>query len=46
MASALLNPQVLENYLQSEDKTGKVAGPFPQPPLPVSRFGVTPKPRK
>ena len=34
MASALLNPQVVENYLQSEDQTGKVAGPFPQPPPP------------
>ena len=34
MASALLNPQVVENYLQSEDQTGKVAVPFPQPPPP------------
>ena len=49
MASALLNPPVVEDYLQSEDQTGKVAGPFPQPPLSVlhvSRFGVIPKPGK
>ena len=46
MASALLNPQVIDNYLQSEVQTGRVAGPFSQPPLPdlhVSRFGVNPK---
>ena len=49
MASALLNPQVVENYLPSDDQTGKVAGPFPQPPLPVlhvGRFCVIPKPGK
>ena len=43
MASALLNPQVIDNYLQSEVLTGRVAGPFPQPPLNVlhvSRFSV------
>ena len=46
MASALLNPQVIDSYLQSEVQTGRVAGPFSQPPLPVlhvSRFGVIPK---
>ena len=46
MALALLNPQVIDNYLQSEVQTGRVAGPFSQPPLPVlhlSRFGITPK---
>ena len=46
MASALLNPQVIDNYLQSEVQTGRVAGPFAQPPLPVlhvSRFGAIPK---
>ena len=46
MASALLNPQVIDNYLQSEVQTGRVAGPFSQPLLPVlhvSRFGVIPK---
>ena len=46
MASALLNPQVIDNYLQSEVQSGRVAGPFSQPPLPVlhvSRFGVIPK---
>ena len=46
MASALLNPQVIDSYLQSEVQTGRVAGPFSQPVLPVlhvSRFGVIPK---
>ena len=46
MASALLNPQVIDSYLQSEVQTGRVAGPFSQPPLPVlhvSRFSVIPK---
>ena len=46
MASALLNPQVIDNYLQSEVQSGRVAGPFSQPPLSVlhvSRFGVIPK---
>ena len=44
MASALLNPQVINNYLQLEVQTGRVAGPFSQPPLPVpvSRFHVIP----
>ena len=44
-ASALLNPQVIDNYLQFEVQTGRVAGPFSQPLLPVlyvSRFGVIP----
>ena len=46
MALALLNPQVIDNYLQLEVRTGRMVGPFGQPPLPVlhlSRFGVTPK---
>ena len=46
MASPLLNPQVNDNYLQLDFETGKVAGPFSQPPLPllhVIRFGVIPK---
>ena len=46
MASALLNPQVIDSYLQSEVQFGRVAGPFSQPPLPdlhVSCFGVIPK---
>ena len=46
VALALLNPQVIDNYLQSEVQTGRVAGPFSQPLLPVlhvSRFGVIPK---
>ena len=46
MASALLNPQVIDNCLQLDVETGRVAGPFSQPPLPVLhviRFGVFPK---
>ena len=46
MASALLNPQVIDNCLQLDVETGRVAGPFSQPPLPilhVIRFGVFPK---
>ena len=46
MASALPNPQVIDNYLRSEVQLGRVAGPFQQPPLSnlhVSRFGVIPK---
>ena len=46
MASALLNPLVIDSYLQSEVQTDGVADPFSQPPLPVlhvSRFGVIPK---
>ena len=44
-ASALLNTQVIDNYLQLEAQTGRVAGPFSQPPLPVlhvSCFGTIP----
>ena len=43
MASALQNPQVIDNYLQSEVQLGRVAGPFSESPLPVlhvSHFGV------
>lgn len=43
---ALLNPQVIDNYLQLEAQTGRVAAPFSQPPLLVlhfSCFGITPK---
>ena len=46
MASALLNPQVIDIYLQSETQIDRVAGPFSQPPLSdlhVSYFGVIPK---
>ena len=46
MASALKNPQVIDNYLHTEVQLGRVAGPFLQPPfhgLHVSRFGVIPK---
>ena len=46
MGSALLNPQVIDNYLQLEVQTGRVAGLFSQPPLAVlhvSPFSVIPK---
>ena len=46
MASALANPQVINEYLRTEVQSGRVAGPFHQPPfhnLHVSRFGVIPK---
>ena len=46
MASAALNPSVIDGYLQTELEKGRVAGPFPFPPYPdlhVSRFGVIPK---
>ena len=46
IASALQNPQVIDNYWQSEVQAGRVVGPFSQPPLPVlhvSCFGVIPK---
>ena len=43
MALALLNPHVIDNYLQLEIHTGRVAGPFTKPPFPVlhvSRFNL------
>ena len=43
MQSALQNPQVVDVYLSREVQLGRVAGPFPLPPLPNlhnSRFGV------
>ena len=46
MSSAFLNPQVIDNYLQSQVQMGRVAGPFLEPPLlglHGSRFGVLPK---
>ena len=46
MGSALRNPQVVDDYLAREVHLGRVAGPFPTPPLPslhISRFGVIPK---
>lgn len=46
MSSVHLNTQVIDNYLQSKVQMGRVAGPFPQPPLPshrVSCFGIIPK---
>ena len=44
--SAFQNPKVIDDYLANEVARGRVAGPFPSPPLPnlqVSSFGVIPK---
>ena len=43
MASALANPQVINEYLHTEVQLGRVAGPFLQPSFHVSRFGAIPK---
>ena len=46
MASALANPQVIDDYLHTEVQLGRVAGPFLQPPfhsLHVSHFSAIPK---
>ena len=44
--SALLHANVVDEYLANEVMLGRVAGPFPVPPLPnlhISSFGVIPK---
>ena len=44
--SAFQNPRVIDDYLATEVARGRVAGPFPSPPLPnlqVSSCGVIPK---
>ena len=41
MSLAFLNPQVIDNYLQSEVQMGRVAGPFLEPPLSAFRLGPT-----
>ena len=44
--SAFQNPKVIDDYLAIEVARGRVASPFPSPPLPdlqVSSFGVIPK---
>ena len=46
MRSSAEHPSVIDSYLQAEVSSGRVAGPFPVPPLPSlhrSRFGVIPK---
>ena len=46
MPSALLQPSIIDSYLQNELHKGRIAGPFPIPPFPKlhnSRFGVIPK---
>ena len=45
-SSAFQNPEVIDDYLAFDVARGRVAGPFPSPPLPnlqVSSFGVMPK---
>ena len=44
--SATLHATVIDEYLANEVMLGRVAGPFPSPPLPnlhISSFGVIPK---
>ena len=46
MSSVLLQPEVIDYYLLAEIDRGKIAGPFPTPPLTnlhTSRFGLIPK---
>ena len=46
MPSAYLQPSIIDSYLQTELHKGRIAGPFPMPPLPnlhTNRFGVIPK---
>ena len=46
LQSATLHPSVIDKYLQTEVGNGRVAGPFPSPPLSnlhISGFGVIPK---
>lgn len=46
LQAALLNPQVVDDYLQSELSLHRISGPFQQAQCPVvqiSRFGVIPK---
>ena len=44
--SAFMHANVVDEYLANEVMLGRVAGPFPSPPLPnlhISSFGVIPK---
>ena len=46
MHSSSEHPSMIDSYLTNEVSSGRVAGPFPVPPLPslhISRFGVIPK---
>ena len=46
LQAALLHPQVVDDYLQSELALQRISGPFQQTQCPVvqiSRFGVIPK---
>lgn len=46
MRSAIQQPSVIDDYLQTEIAQGRIAGPFPLSPFPylhISRFGVIPK---
>ena len=45
-SSALLQPEVIDNYLLAKMDKCRIAGPFPTPPLTnlhISHFGVIPK---
>ena len=46
MRSAMLNPQVIEEYIKQEIELGNVIGPFTKavaPAVHINRFGVIPK---
>ena len=46
LTSALEHPSVVDNKIKKEVEKGRIAGPFPHPPLPqfvVSPLGVVPK---
>ena len=45
--SALLHPEIVDQYIEQELAKGRMQGPFPSandfPPLHINRFRVTPK---
>ena len=46
LQGALLHPQVVDEYLQTELSLHRISGPFPQtsfPAIQIGRFGVIPK---
>ena len=44
MHSALLHPDPVDDYLQSEMRAGRIVGPLPDnSSVQISRFGVIPK---
>jgi len=40
MSSGVLRPEVIDNYLLAERDKGKIAGPFPTPPLTNLHTGL------